>query len=66
MSVAASTARQLAEPGDVAARNDQQVAEVRARVTFLLERWVMEGRGRGVFQEKTSGNSDVAAELAAH
>jgi hypothetical protein len=50
----------------VAARHDEQVAEVRARVTYhLLERWVMKGRGRSVLQEKTMGNFDVAAELAA-
>jgi hypothetical protein len=50
----------------VTARYDEKVAEVRASVADLLERWVMKGRGRRVFEEKTTGNSDVAAELAAH
>lgn len=55
---------QVAEPGDVTVRHDQQVAEIRA--STLVERRQVEGGDCLIAQEEAARKCDVATKFTAH
>jgi hypothetical protein len=55
----------LAEAGNVPPRHDQQMAEIRAWVSNLVERRHMEGDGYLIVPEETSRNLYIPVKLTA-